>query len=116
VGYSRNGKAYRIFNKRTLLVEESVHVSFDESAPYSHPTNNVNDENETSIAPMITQNLDASNLDTSNQEKENVVEDISRELLEKKFQTPPRNQDLPKEYRFVTYHPRDNIIGTPDAN
>ena len=31
LGYSTVGRAYRIYNRRTLLVEESIHVSFDES-------------------------------------------------------------------------------------
>src|SRR5437667_3241821 len=31
LGYSTNSKAYRIFNLRSLLVEESLNVSFDES-------------------------------------------------------------------------------------
>ena len=31
LGYALNSKAYRVFNKRTLIVEESVHVVFDES-------------------------------------------------------------------------------------
>ena len=31
LGYSTTSKAYRIFNKKTLVVEESPHVSFDES-------------------------------------------------------------------------------------
>jgi len=31
VGYSSHSKAYKVFNKRTLCVEESVHVLFDES-------------------------------------------------------------------------------------
>ena len=30
LGYSLTSKAYRIFNRRTLNVEESVHVVFDE--------------------------------------------------------------------------------------
>jgi len=30
LGYSSHSKAYRVFNKRTLCVEESVHVIFDE--------------------------------------------------------------------------------------
>ena len=30
LGYSSTSKAYRVFNKRTLTVEESVHVAFDE--------------------------------------------------------------------------------------
>ena len=31
LGYSTSSKAYRIFNKRTLVVEESMHVVFYES-------------------------------------------------------------------------------------
>ncbi|KAF7112262.1 hypothetical protein RHSIM_RhsimUnG0247400 [Rhododendron simsii] len=31
VGYSTSSKAYRVFNKRTLVIEESVHVAFDET-------------------------------------------------------------------------------------
>ncbi|KAH0645174.1 hypothetical protein KY284_033058 [Solanum tuberosum] len=32
VGYSSSSKTYRVFNKRTLCIEKSVHVIFDESA------------------------------------------------------------------------------------
>ena len=31
LGYSISSKAYRVFNKRTLVVEEFIHVVFDES-------------------------------------------------------------------------------------
>ena len=31
VGYSNTGKTYRIFNKSTLTIEESMHVKFEES-------------------------------------------------------------------------------------
>ena len=31
LGYNSNSASYRIFNKRTLIVESSVHVTFDES-------------------------------------------------------------------------------------
>jgi len=31
LGYSSHSKAYKVFNKRTLCIEESVHVLFDES-------------------------------------------------------------------------------------
>ncbi|KAL3830922.1 hypothetical protein ACJIZ3_019724 [Penstemon smallii] len=37
VGYSTVSKAYRVFNKRTLLVEESIHVVFDEPISYIDP-------------------------------------------------------------------------------
>jgi hypothetical protein len=31
LGYSSSSKAYRVFNKRTLIAEESIHVTFDET-------------------------------------------------------------------------------------
>ena len=31
IGYSSRSKAYRIYNKRTLTIEESMHVNFDEN-------------------------------------------------------------------------------------
>ena len=31
LGYDSNSASYRIFNKKTLIVESSVHVTFDES-------------------------------------------------------------------------------------
>ena len=31
LGYSTRSKAYRVFNKRSLCVEESVHINFDET-------------------------------------------------------------------------------------
>jgi len=31
LGYSSHSKAYKVFNKRTLCVKESVHVLFDET-------------------------------------------------------------------------------------
>ena len=31
LGYNSNSTSYRVFNKRTLIVESSVHVTFDES-------------------------------------------------------------------------------------
>ena len=33
LGYSYATKTYRVYNKHTLIVEESVHVSFDETLP-----------------------------------------------------------------------------------
>ena len=31
LGYSNSSKTYRVHNKRTLIVEESMHITFDES-------------------------------------------------------------------------------------
>ncbi|GJX68793.1 ribonuclease H-like domain-containing protein [Tanacetum coccineum] len=33
VGYSLNSKAFRVFNSRTRIVEENLHITFSESTP-----------------------------------------------------------------------------------
>ena len=44
IGYFSFCKAYKVFNKRTLLVEKFIHVSFDESTSYVHKVFNDDDE------------------------------------------------------------------------
>ncbi|KAH9781762.1 Integrase catalytic domain-containing protein [Citrus sinensis] len=44
LGYSNSSKAYRVYNKRTLVVEESMHVTFDESNPSSAEKGVANDD------------------------------------------------------------------------
>lgn len=35
LGYSTSRKTFRVFNKRTIAIEESIHAIFDESNPLS---------------------------------------------------------------------------------
>ena len=44
LGYSTSSKAYRVFNKWTLVVEESVHVVFEESTNKSSRKEDTSDE------------------------------------------------------------------------
>ena len=44
LGYSSRSKAYKIYNKRILTIEESIHVNFDES--YNKIINLENEEND----------------------------------------------------------------------
>ena len=58
MGYASKSKAYRVFNKRTLVIEESVHVTFDESN--STMTSEINDEEIGLEFPMQKLNIDDS--------------------------------------------------------
>ena len=63
LSYSASSKAYRVFNKRTLVVEESVHVVFDESTNQSdHPL----EEEENIIEDKLEDKLDDLNLNENN--------------------------------------------------
>ena len=44
LGYSNSSKAYRVYNKRTLVVEESMHITFDKFNPSSAEKWAVNDD------------------------------------------------------------------------
>ena len=86
LGYSSVSKAFRIFNKRTLIIEESIHVVFNEISEIKK--NDLDDDvnfdslnlNET---PSPTSNLDASTSETS----------------------------LPKDWKYVDAHPKELILG-----
>ena len=54
LGYSLTSKAFRVFNKRTLVVEESIHVIFDESNPPSRK-DSFDDDNDVGI---LQENID----------------------------------------------------------
>ena len=55
LGYSTSSKAYRVFNKKTLVVEENTHVVFDESrSQINHPIK----EDEDILEDKLEENLD----------------------------------------------------------
>ena len=95
LSYSSTSKAYRIFNQRTLVVEESIHISFDDNMPLDR------------IDDMCA-NLDKVKLDEKNE---------NNELKEDRSNIDAYNQlsniDLPKKWKYVKDHPKDLTIGEP---
>uniref|UniRef100_A0A2N9H8V7 CCHC-type domain-containing protein n=1 Tax=Fagus sylvatica TaxID=28930 RepID=A0A2N9H8V7_FAGSY len=102
LGYSLNSKAYRVFNKRTMVVDESMHVVFDETNPF-HIKNNYDDE------PISLDNKASS----SNQvdSSENVKDQVDEPQDEEKALPPTKNEELPKSWNVVHSHPKELIIG-----
>ena len=70
IGYALNSKAYRVFNKTSLVVEESIHVVFDE----------------TNVAPRKVVLDDDTDLEDSNNSK---VEETKEKKLEDSKDDPP---------------------------
>ena len=94
LGYSQTSKTYRIYNKRTKTIEESVHVKFDE---------------------MISKNLNSIPLD--DEPIDEIIESEPKELnevvphVDNDYIEPIREEDLPKEGKLNRNHPIDNVIG-----
>ena len=64
IGYALNGHAYRVFNKRLLMVEESMHVVFDE-ADHSISKTAVDDLDCNEFKSVLNQN-ESIHFDTAN--------------------------------------------------
>ena len=107
LGYSQSSKAYRVYNKRLLTVEESVHVSFDESYPknvgkgISFDGTGVSSED---ILKEAVKEIDQSK--TVDSEKE---EDTSH--VKDEEEKPAEVDDLPPAWKSSKDHPIDNILG-----
>ena len=99
LSYSLTSKAYRVFNKRTLVVEESIHIVFDDALPIA----SIDD---------VYANIEKLILD---EKKDNNVqkEEKSNELEKVDTYDQPSNLSLPKKWIFVKNHPFDQIIGEP---
>ena len=94
IGYAINGHAYRVYNKRLLAVEESIHVVFDEiDCTVPKP---VLDEPGVDDLRTILQKSKSSELDATNPNtvKESTV-----------------NAGLPKDWKTPRDLTLDNVIG-----
>ena len=92
-----NSKAYRIFNKRTLIVEESIHVVFNKSNS-SSITKNLDDDEDLlkSRINKIKLNDDKNLKEQSNNHEETV--------------RGPQDLSLPKDWKYAGSHPKELII------
>jgi hypothetical protein len=102
LGYSTKSKAYRVFNKRTMVVDESMHVVFDETNPF-HIKNNCDDE------PISFENKASSSNQVDLSEK--VKDQLDEPKDEEKALPPTNNEELPKSWNVVHSHPKELIIG-----
>ncbi|KAH9799739.1 hypothetical protein KPL71_000448 [Citrus sinensis] len=104
LGYSNSSKVYRVYNKRTLVVEESMHVTFDESNSSSTEKVVVDDNAE-----------EEQQEEASNDNQEVAPHGIQEEHHEETNaeQNKGTSQTLPKEWRYVSSHPKDVILGDP---
>ena len=100
VGYSPHSKAYRVLNRRTLSIQESIHVEFDEkkSATKHVSIENANAENDDDCEEQVSSNEQSEETASTPKDKDDST------LL-----------DLPKAWKYAKDHPREQILGEPSA-
>ena len=102
LGYSIHSKTYRVFNKKTIVVEESVHVTFNE---HNFITRKITSDDVDEVEQNV-ENLDIQPSSMNDLQKEDKAQETS--LSKQKA-----NDDLPREYKCLHNHPTDQILGDP---
>jgi hypothetical protein len=103
LGYSMNSKAYRVYNKRSLTIEESMHVVFDEVDSLK-PKIVDDDDNDINVIENKVNDIKMRDQASQVSNKEESIKNASH--LE-------QEQQFPKSWRIVKDHPIDQILGDP---
>ncbi|KAI5391904.1 hypothetical protein KIW84_076634 [Lathyrus oleraceus] len=107
LGYSQSSQAFRVYNKCLLIVEESIHVSFDESCPKNVEKGTSFDDTGISLEDILKDAVEGNDQPkTVDTEKE---EDISH--VKDEEESPTEVNDLPSAWKSSRDHPIDNILG-----
>ena len=80
LGYASNSKAYRVYNKRTYSIQESIHVVFDETNPFAPKVV----EHEENDHINVQKQLDI------NERQEEVPKNEDEQICEEETSQPPR--------------------------
>jgi len=107
LGYSSNSKAYRVFNKRTLTFEESIHVAFDETLPQEDRKGTFGFD----IARIDTKEIvkDGVQQEAPPKNEDNKHKEYQGDLQEEeKQETSPLT---PRDWISTRDHPLENVLG-----
>jgi len=107
IGYSSHSHAYKIYNKRTMTVEESVHVVFDESNLDLLDMYKNKPEKKENSSELLQRNSQS----VQNVSDKESNEDAEAPSHEEVPPAPTSSVDLPREWRTPKNLSLDNIIG-----
>nr|GEZ72074.1 Gag-Pol polyprotein [Tanacetum cinerariifolium] len=106
-------RAYRVFNKRTKVIMESIHVNFDELPQMA------SDQISSDPAPecqtmalehVVSKSFDVSAADAPNQQPHAKNDQVADDEFINIFST------LPSEHRWTKDHPLEQVIGNPSQS
>jgi len=108
LGYSLHSHAYRVYNRRTIVVEESIHVAFDETDHKVQESIKITtDDDEPVIQKIVTDQLGKSVEDNQSDE----AQSIEPQPIESGTGATTTSTELPREWRVPRNLSLDNIIG-----
>ena len=111
--YSTSSKPFRVFNKRTMVVEVSIHVIFYESNNSLQERENVDDD--------LGLKTSMGRLQIEDRKQQEVIGKDPKKEQSPLTLSPPQqvqgesSQDIPKDWKFVINHPQNQIICNPSS-
>lgn len=101
-------KSYTVYNHRISYVEESTHVSFDESSPQKSGKGIYFDVSGVIMERLIKNKSSKEDLDPTIKDKD-ITEDKENKLYEDEKQETSNH--LPRDWTIAKDHPLDQIMG-----
>jgi len=108
--YSQHGHAYRVYNNRTVLVEEFVHVNFDETNQVMQERSKTCEDDEIPVIQQARTELENKTEETSVLLEIQSTEPEDQSVVQEAI-TDRISSGLPKEWRVPRNLSLDNVIG-----
>jgi len=110
LSYSLHSHAYRVYNRRTMVVEESMHVAFDETDHKVQESIKITaDDDEPVNQKIVTDQLGKSEKDNESYEAQSI--EPQDQPIESSTGATATNTELSREWRVPRNLSLDNIIG-----
>jgi len=116
LGYSDTSRGYRVYNSRTLVVEESIHVRFNDGLTTDRKLSKPDDDlvdlqsNKEISFDNPKEELKTSHALQPSEPSSSQIYQPSDELSDKKDEQNPKNNQ-PRDWKFKTHHAPNLIIG-----
>ena len=110
LGYSLHGHVYRVYNRRTMLVEESIHIAFDETNQNMQEHPKIGVEDEVPAEQLVDTRLEKKTEEASKVPKIQSIEQ-GIQSIESGVGADAINFGLPKEWRVPKNLSLYNVIG-----
>jgi len=110
LGYSLHNHAYRVYNRRIMVVEESMHVAFDETDHKVQKSIKITaDDDEPVNQKIVTDQLGKSEKDNQSDEAQSI--EPQDQPIESGTGAATTSTELPREWMVPRNLSPDNIIG-----